>query len=382
MPILPDSWPLSQINRGMFLQEGIQPGENARLELYFTGRERLELERLFFNHPLIKESRFLVRGRAAANYTKSGMFAWSSAVQAFCLLIIKSAMKARKNHCSAARTGNDFVPDPYSALVGVRKSPARSLDYALSKRPNWLQDIFGFDSKGNSNIYRFFYRINPEGKRDGPVVVALNCSMLPPDKIHIFNGNSEVTEINELVRMFDNIMTGGRFNAGLNINASENRTQSSKEQASGDMPVARSCSLVPCDLRSHVKALIESELLWSLNSTSIFSKDDLAAACDEISGNQLFRRIAGKSSSKLESLINSSTSPVRMGLAGLQAESPLIKLLGNRSISICSCVIEAAINQGSFSKQFGIAVGDRMSISFDFDSAVERGGNPPLKADF
>lgn len=59
-------------------------------------------------------------------------------------------------------------------MFGDADTPAASLDYALSKEPNWLCDIFGMTRSGEMRARRLLYRTNTERKLPGPVRISLN----------------------------------------------------------------------------------------------------------------------------------------------------------------------------------------------------------------
>jgi hypothetical protein len=75
---------------------------------------------------------------------------------------------------------------PESAVLqGCSGSPAASLDYALSKQPAWLSEMFGCDVYDTSFARRLILRTNPERKRPGPVVLAVNHVYLSAASIEV-----------------------------------------------------------------------------------------------------------------------------------------------------------------------------------------------------
>jgi hypothetical protein len=72
-----------------------------------------------------------------------------------------------------------------TVLAGARGSSIASLDYAISKQPCWLTDMFGTDSFGISLVRRLILRTNPERKRPGPVFLSLNTRYLDPSMIEV-----------------------------------------------------------------------------------------------------------------------------------------------------------------------------------------------------
>jgi len=130
-----------------------------------------ELIQASFKESASAAERVSVRGKVPGAYRDVGTFQWTSAVRAVALLALRAAISPQ-----CAR------------ISGGAGSPASSLDYALSKQPLWLLDLFGCDRTGVSYARRIFLRTNSERKRPGPVVVALNDVYLPSSSIGIFLG--------------------------------------------------------------------------------------------------------------------------------------------------------------------------------------------------
>lgn len=123
-------------------------------ELTFT--EAGELYRFDFSHPLFSGRQSSIRSRWIFASGTAGTFQWTSAVKGLCLLILKAKIREQ------------------AFIEGEGRSLAASLDYAISKRPEWLKSFFGADSKGNILSDRVFLRENPERKRGGPVKIRLS----------------------------------------------------------------------------------------------------------------------------------------------------------------------------------------------------------------
>jgi hypothetical protein len=91
-------------------------------------------------------------------------------------------------------------------VIGYKGSLAASLDYAVSKQPTWLVEMCG--SRGGGTLSRrVFIRSNPERKRPGPVIVALNDQSLPGSGIHIVVNGVPVTKEDELRSLLARIPT-------------------------------------------------------------------------------------------------------------------------------------------------------------------------------
>lgn len=133
---------------------------------FVTCHNSLTLNRASFRHPLLQEERVTIRGASAPH--AFGNFRWSSGVRAVALLLVKQAVVLDRR-----RNGNDAPFDP-AAIEGHEHSVAASLDYALSKQPLWLQDMFGVSAQGVQISRLLFRRVNPDRKRPGPVIIFIS----------------------------------------------------------------------------------------------------------------------------------------------------------------------------------------------------------------
>jgi hypothetical protein len=113
-----------------------------------------------------------VRGRTTGAYRGVGTFNWSSAVRAMACLFLKAKLIDE----------NDRV-EPL--LIGGAGSLAVSLDYALTKRPVWLVDMFGESESGRILARRLFRVTNSHRKRSGPVAISLNSHTCPQHCVEI-----------------------------------------------------------------------------------------------------------------------------------------------------------------------------------------------------
>ena len=130
-----------------------------RLVSDFEGYSLLETN---FWHPAWTGPRTAIRG--CQGPAGIGTFQWTRAVRAMSQLLVKQALTG----CRRGRGGESPMP---ALLSGYAGSLAASLDYALSKQPQWLHDMFGTTSRGDSVARLIFRRMNPERKRPGPVQV-------------------------------------------------------------------------------------------------------------------------------------------------------------------------------------------------------------------
>jgi hypothetical protein len=135
----------------------------SRMTLRFvTENKAISLIQTYFEHPLLATPHVAQRGQQALPC--SGTFRWSTGVMGLSILLVKHAVRLRMK---AAAEGQQQV----ASIDGGRGSLACSLDYALSKQPLWLKDMFGISAKGSCLSHLLLRRINPERKRPGPVVV-------------------------------------------------------------------------------------------------------------------------------------------------------------------------------------------------------------------
>jgi hypothetical protein len=130
---------------------------------FVTFNSTVTLNQTRFSHPLLERHVVTIRGATAPD--NIGTFRWSSGVRALSLLLTKQAVVSE-----ARRNGLKDEYDP-AAIHGGDNSLAASLDYAISKQPLWLQDMFGTTPQGTLISKLLFRRMNPDRKRPGPVTV-------------------------------------------------------------------------------------------------------------------------------------------------------------------------------------------------------------------
>jgi hypothetical protein len=129
-----------------------------------------------------------MRGKTPGAPKASGSFQWTTAVRALSVLFVRIALSDRNQSLQSM-----------NCLSGHKSSLASSLDYALSKQPQWLQEMFGMGSFGTVYARRLILRTNAERKRPGPVILGLNTVVLKPEKIQIFWNGEAVTARETLV---------------------------------------------------------------------------------------------------------------------------------------------------------------------------------------
>jgi hypothetical protein len=136
-----------------------------------------------------------VRGKSCGAFRGAGSFQWTSAVQGLCVLLLRA---------KAAAKGSSVEP----RLVGEKGSMASSLDYAVSKAPMWISEMFGVQSSGDLVVRRLVLISNSNRKRPGPVVVGLNERFFSPAMIQVRVDGQEVTSLAGLHDLLEKIESG------------------------------------------------------------------------------------------------------------------------------------------------------------------------------
>ena len=142
------------------------------------------LNRTEFTHPLNGQSVVSFRGKNSSRVVShTGSFQWSNAVKAMSDLMLNYKLVSLRDSSSSQ-----------ASIVGESGSLASSLDYAISKQPNWLLDMFGVDSKGSSIFKRLIIRLNSERRKPGPVQIFLKTDKLLSCNVGIYLNSYEVKE--------------------------------------------------------------------------------------------------------------------------------------------------------------------------------------------
>jgi hypothetical protein len=129
-----------------------------------------------------------VRGKSAGAFQGYGSFQWTKAVQGVAALAVKTVLS--------------FHSEQYSPfLQGERGSHAAALDFAMSKQPVWLLDMFGVQIDGRPLAQSLFRRTNTNLKRPGPVVIAINQRYLPAQSIQLWWNQKLLTDVSQLVQL-------------------------------------------------------------------------------------------------------------------------------------------------------------------------------------
>jgi tRNA A-37 threonylcarbamoyl transferase component Bud32 len=162
-----------------------------QLILYFSAGSSPELlETRFYHAQFAPWGRRSVRGKDEGAHAGSASFQWSPALKVLAAYLLSCAASGR-------RSSGDLCPP----LMGERSSPAASLNYAMSKKPGWIKDMFGEDSNSHPYLLDLISRTNPDLKRVGPVILCLNSQMLPPERISVYVGDRQVDGVEKIEQM-------------------------------------------------------------------------------------------------------------------------------------------------------------------------------------
>ena len=167
---------------------------DTTLELHFAGTTDTQLIEVQFNNSLCVDRLVSIRGKTSGAYRNVGTFQWTSAVRALCILTIKAKRVALRGET------HDLA-----IIRGDRGSLAASLDYAMTKQPVWLCEMFGADSSGNSMALHIIARTNSNRKRPGPVVLSLNEKVLSPSVIRVIWDGKMIENADQLNRLLINL---------------------------------------------------------------------------------------------------------------------------------------------------------------------------------
>ena len=139
--------------------------------------------------------RICVRGKTVGAYGSVGTFQWSSAVRATACLFMKVKLL-------------DETAWVEPMLSGGAKSLAASLDYALTKQPGWILDMFGVSAGGKTYARRLFRVSNSHRKRGGPVGISLNPHLCAKNCVEVVLDGNLIEAPDILRTMIDAIEAG------------------------------------------------------------------------------------------------------------------------------------------------------------------------------
>jgi hypothetical protein len=159
--------------------------QESSVTFFFEGVTHIELVRSQVSLVGSRDPIVCVRGKTSGAFSECGCFQWTSGVRGVCATFLRFVLSERDK-------GIDCC------LAGGRSSLAASLDYALSKGPSWLLEMFGRGRSGTLYARRFFRITNPNRKRPGPVVVSINGSAIKSNQVRFVHEGREVVEDKQL----------------------------------------------------------------------------------------------------------------------------------------------------------------------------------------
>ena len=163
---------------------------------YFEGLSKIELVKSEVRTGGTPRTHVCIRGKTAGAYLSCGSFQWTSGVRGVCAAFIRFLLSE----------GSETVD---YCLIGGKSSLAASLDYALSKGPAWLGEMFGSGVGGNQYARRIFKITNPNRKRPGPVAISVNRNIVSESQVQIYWEGQRITDQTQLYSMLMGIEEQG-----------------------------------------------------------------------------------------------------------------------------------------------------------------------------
>ncbi|MCB0322300.1 MAG: hypothetical protein KDD69_01970 [Bdellovibrionales bacterium] len=246
------------------------------ISLWFVGAEpgvlldRTEVLGPRTLHPIVS-----VRSVTAPNRAQ-GAFRWSAAVKALSLLLIE-------HRITGAAT-----------LSGERGSAAASLDYALTKRPNWLMDMFGTTRSGETHLHYFIYRRNSEQKLPGPVEIGVLAAKLLPERISIYLNGVLLDDLHSLRILADDLRSQTRSKQPLVAGRRQRRLSAPIQP---DAIEEESKAFRKMLERSYAREV--HRMLWA---TDVFTARGIRHSVQRLVNDPTCRRILGSSKRRLSEL--------------------------------------------------------------------------------
>ena len=236
----------------------------SRLMLRFTSQNGGELIQTAFENA--RSGRTFVAARGRRLSATEGSFRWSPGVKALSLFFLRyKLLHSRLN-------GGQRRIDDVAVLSGEEGSAAASLDYAISKEPAWLMDMFGPAHNASYVAFRqCVTRANPERKRPGPVKLFPVSRILSPENILVHIDGKPCEDDAEIKGLLLGIQ-------GASFPADE---VGQEPQQGGDIQT------------NLLKTIFREECLRVLSDLSIFSKPSNLATLQSINNHGMFQRVAG-----------------------------------------------------------------------------------------
>lgn len=317
-----------------------------RLALKFlSNNSTAELFESHFFSPIVSRELRCTRGRQSFTENVEGTFLWSSAVMSMCALLLK------------AKTAHLIRTDEngWSQEAGLSSDSsdwATSIDFALSKKPRWLLDMFGVDSTGQPITKRLFIRMNPERKRSGPVWVSVNPQFLDPSYLSIFLDGTELKTVEQIRSLLNMI-------GFPDVKGAKNRLL---------QPLVMASPLATPNQRSTLFRMIKREVLCGLNDTAVFSSASTKATLSFLSNHNLFQHIGGRPSHLLGDLDLGLSDSGRLGLG--MTEAWMSKQLRSRKPIRILCGVGAVTSLCIF-RYLTSVKGYNFEVSHNFSSSQD-----------
>ena len=166
--------------------------KDTAVRFFFESGSRVELVRSEVQLTSGTPTLMCVRGKTSGAYAEYGSFQWTSGVRGVCAAFLRLVLSQHSD-------------ESQSWLAGGRSSLAASLDYALSKGPSWLGDMFGVGRSGALVARRLFKITNPNRKRPGPVVISVNGAAIKSGDIAIFYAGRRLVDEKALFELLMSI---------------------------------------------------------------------------------------------------------------------------------------------------------------------------------
>jgi hypothetical protein len=131
-------------------------------------------------------------------------FKWTAGVKALSVLLLRTVAETLRRSLAPLATADD---DPAYVLRGSRRTPAASLNDALTKQHAWVFDMFGKASPEMPLLKDLVQRRNPDFNTDAsaPVELWLDTSIFPAERIEIRLNGKPVRDAKSLEQLADEL---------------------------------------------------------------------------------------------------------------------------------------------------------------------------------
>lgn len=271
-----------------------------RMKLFFGQTYPRQLVRTVFSVPAEGRELTCIRGKGAGAYLPHASFQWTNAVKALCELLIRAQLDAIQNG------GRKGVHSAQFVLEGGAGTSASSLDYAISRQPLWLLDMFGVDSSGISLARRFIRRWNSDRSSGDIVALSINENFLPTSSVDFLIGTGVVNGRVELGRLLDELADS----AG----AAQIKRKQGNPQRHG--PTLGGGEAPQFKIDEMLRVAYTDEVSTMLRTTNIFNRQMLTLSVNRLRSNRSFIEVAGKQGSFESQLDLTLSASNRLGLTG------------------------------------------------------------------